>query len=433
MPYAVEAEGMDDPLSRVVFWLAGQGGAHTLYQPSSFKTPLIELERTPEVVAVSGIARESRGEVKTLPGIPQTNLSQTAVLDRRESPGTPQKLTVHDAVSGYLDRIAKVFSAEAKSRLPFLPNKCGQWFKIGRCENGHRVAVPANCRKPYCPICRDIEWQKKIASQFSNAQQLLPAALITIRPPNDCQVFEMNRYARRRLTSEVIKALKSLGYRRGILYIHLFGKDKTRYAYHLHVLVDGGWLKLEVMEELCRKIRRMIYPRSWLRKWGDKLAVNYSYKQTQAEVYQALDYCSRPTFTQYAGNEWLADSIRGEHLVRQWGKWDEEPKWHLDDTGKKLQSLVAIEKGACPICGKPIKWDKGIAHRSSVENEENIEIGSGYLLLPTERAPPEGRLDFTNLTELDDDDDRKHPNEIRKEIARHRELISRRQDCESYS
>jgi hypothetical protein len=403
---------------------------HILYQPSSFKTPLIELERTGEDLAVSGISGEVSGERENFPDIPKTNLSQTAVLDRRESPGTPQKLTVHDAVSGYLDCIAKVENAEAKSCPPFLPNKCGQWFKIGRCENGHRIAVPANCRKPYCGICGLIEWHKKIAALLPKAQQLLPAALITIRPPNDCQVFEMNRYARRRFIKAVIHALKSLGYRRGIIFEHLFGDDKTRYAFHLHVLVDGGWLEPEELDDLCRKIRRMIYPRWVLRKWGDKLAVNYSYKQEQAQVYQALNYCTRPTFTQLEGNEWLADSIRGEHLVRQWGKWDEEPKWHLDDTGKKLQSLVAIEKGACPICGKPIKWDKGIAHRSSVENEENIEIGSGYLLLPTERPPPEGRLDLSNLTELADDDDRKHPNEIRKEIDRHRELLSRREDCD---
>jgi hypothetical protein len=174
----------------------------------------------------------------------------------------------------------------------------------------------------------------------------------------------------------------------------------------------------------------MIYPRWVIRKWGDKLAVNYHYKQEQAQVYQALDYCSRPTFTQLEGNEWLADSIRGERLVRRWGKWDEAPKWHLDDTAKKLQSLVAIEKGKCPICGKPIKWDKGITPLALVSTEGGTEIAQGYLILPTERAPPEGRLDLSNLTELDDDDDRKHPNHIRKEIDRHRELLSRREDCD---
>ncbi|GAI67888.1 unnamed protein product [marine sediment metagenome] len=156
--------------------------------------------------------------------------------------------------------------------------------------------------------------------------------------------------------------------------------------------------------------------------------VNYRFKPTQAEVYQALDYCSRPTFTQLEGNEWLAKSIEGERKFRVWGKWDEAPKWHLDESEKKVHSLVALQKGKCPVCGEPIKWDKGLAHRASVQNESNTEIAPGYLLLPPERAPPEGRLDFTNLTELDDDDYRKHPNEIRRDIERRRELLSRRQD-----
>jgi hypothetical protein len=174
----------------------------------------------------------------------------------------------------------------------------------------------------------------------------------------------------------------------------------------------------------------MIYPEWVVKRWGDKLAVNYSYKQEQAQVYQALDYCSRPTFTQLEGNERLADSIKRERKVRTWGKWDEEPKWHLDESEKKVHSLVALEKGKCPVCGEPIKWDKGVAPKVLLDLEDSTEIAAGYLLLPMERAPPEGRLDFTNLTELPDGDSRKHPNHIRKEIDRHRELISRRRDRE---
>jgi predicted RNA-binding Zn-ribbon protein involved in translation (DUF1610 family) len=397
---------------------------------SLFKTPLSRAERTPEVAAVSGVYREGRGELMTLPGIPRTNLSQASTAVLTETPGTPQKLTIHDAIRYYLDCIAQVATPEANLATKLFSPKCGQWFKIGRCKNGHRIAVQSNCRKPYCGICSDIEWHKTIARLYPKAQQLLPAALITIRPPNELQVFVMNRCARRRFTSAVIKALKSLGFPRGIIFVHFFGKDKTRYAFHLHVLVDGGWLEPGELDDLCRKLRRMIYPEWVVKRWGDKLAVNYSYKQEQAQVYQALDYCSRPTFTQLEGNERLADSIKRERKVRTWGKWDEEPKWHLDESEKKVHSLVALEKGKCPVCGEPIKWDKGVAPKVLLDLEDSTEIAAGYLLLPMERAPPEGRLDFTNLTELPDGDSRKHPNHIRKEIDRHRELISRRRDRE---
>jgi hypothetical protein len=399
-------------------------------QRSFYAHPLSRAERTGEDLAVSGVYRESRGEVKTLPGIPQTNLSQDLWRTIVKAPDTG-KITIDQALNSYyLDCIAQVATAGTNlDSIPFAP-KCGQWFKIGRCKNRHRIAVPSNCRKPYCGICGLIEWHKTIARLYPKAQQLLPAALLGIRPPNDCQVFVMTRYARRRFIKAVIHALKSLGYRRGIIFEHLFGDDKTRYAFHLHILLDGDWLEPEELDDLCRKLRRMIYPESVVKRWGDKLDINYRYKPTQAQVYQALDYCSRPTFTQFKGNEWLADSIRGERKVRSWGKWDEEPKWHLDESEKKVHSLVALEKGKCPVCGEPIKWGKGVVPKALIDLEGSTEIAPGYLLLPMERAPPLIPLDLSNLTELDDDDYHKHPNHIRKEIDRHRELISRRQDYE---
>ena len=406
------------------------GSSHCETGYTAFNTPLSRAERTGEVPAVSGVDRESRGEVKTLPGIPQTNLTQASTAVLTETPGTPQKLTIHDAVEGYLDCIAKVASSEAKTDTKLFSGNCGRWVKIGQCENGHRFAVKLNCRKPYCELCGDIEHHKRIASLLPEVQQLLPAALLTIRPPNELQLFEMNRHHRRRFIKAVSHALKSLGYRRGIIFIHLFGDDKTRYAFHLHVLVDGGWIEPEELNELCRKLRRMIYPAWVIKRWGDKLAINYHYKPTQGQIYQSLEYCSRPTFTQLEGNEWLADGIRGEHLVRRWGRWDEEPKWHLDDTGKKLATLVTLEKGICPLCGKPIKWDRGVTPFAQVSAEGGVEITTGYYALPSIRPPPLPPLDLSNLTELDDDDPRKQRNLVRREIDRRLELISRREDCE---
>ncbi|MBA7543579.1 hypothetical protein ES705_35910 [subsurface metagenome] len=243
----------------------------------------------------------------------------------------------------------------------------------------------------------------------------------------------MNRYARRRFIKTLIKALKSLGFPRGIIFEHLFGDDKTRYAFHLHVLVDGGWLELEQLNDLTRKLRRMIYPVSWLRKWGDSLIVNYEYLQEWGQVYHALKYCSRPTFTQLAGNEWLADSIRGERKVRTWGRWDEAPKWHLDESDKKLQSLDSLEKGNCPICGEPIKWGKGVVPKALLDFEGSTEIAPGYILLQMERAPPLPPLDLSNLTELPDGDHRKHPNAVRRSIERARERVSFQSDYEENS
>ena len=400
---------------------------------SFYGQPLNRAERTPEAVAVSGIDRGRPGEGETSPGIPQTNLnlSSTAVLTETISP--PSEGIEQDDQKYYLDCIAKVETPEAKLNLPFPSKKCGRWVKMGQCENGHRFAVKINCRKPYCPICGDIEHHKKIARLLPAVQQLLPAGYLVIRPPNELQVFEINRHSRRRFIKTVIKALKSLGYRRGIIIIHLFGDDPTRYAFHLNILVDGGWLEPEQLDDLKRKLRRLIYPRSVIRKWGDKLDIFYEYLKEQGQVYHTLEYCTRPTFTQFEGNEKLAESIRGEHTIRRWGKWDEEPKWQLAESDRKLQSLVSLEQGKCPFCGKPIKWDKRITPFARVLAEGGVEITTGYYALPSIRPPPLPPLDLSSLIELPDGDYRKHPNAVRRLIERARERASFHSDYESYS
>ncbi len=381
---------------------------------------------------MSGYTGQARARVKSCPGIPRTNLKPSPSTALAERAGTPSKPTDQDLFPYYLDCVAKVALSATKLDSIAFSRKCGQWAKIGQCENGHRFAVPIYCRKPYCPICWEIEWHKKIARLYPKAQQLLPAALVTIRSPNEIQVFFHNRRGRRRFIKLVIKALKSLGYRRGIIFIHFFGDDPTRYAFHLHVLVDGDWLEPEELDELCRKLRRLIYPESVLKRWGDSLIVNYRYKPTRGQVYQALEYCTRPTFTQFDDNEWLADSIRGEHTIRRWGKWDEPPKWHLDESPRKLQSLVTLEQGKCPICGKPIVWDKPVIPSAFIDFEGGTEITTGYYILPPIREPPSIPVTPPNLTELPDGDDRKRSNLVKRHGERVADILSQLDDYESY-
>ncbi|GAI59892.1 unnamed protein product [marine sediment metagenome] len=172
----------------------------------------------------------------------------------------------------------------------------------------------------------------------------------------------------------------------------------------------------------------MIYSEAAVKRWGDKLDIFYEYKKNRAMAYQALDYFSRPTFKQFDGNEQLAGSIKGEHLIRTWGRWNEAPKWHLDESDKKLQSLVTLEKGKCPECGCPIHWDKGVTPLPLALGQGGVEITAGYYRLEDERAPPVPGFDFSNLIELQAGDFRKHPNAVRRSIDRARNIVSFRTD-----
>ncbi|GAJ07572.1 unnamed protein product, partial [marine sediment metagenome] len=124
------------------------------------------------------------------------------------------------------------------------------------------------------------------------------------------------------------------------------------------------------------------------------------------------------------------DALKGFHNGCFAGFWNDAPKWKLTGTDKKFNALLNVTKGFHPVSGKPIVWEKTTYPWVLLSIENHVDIGGWWYLFPNERAPPEGRLDLTNLIELPDDDDRKHPNEIQREIARHRELLSRREDYE---
>ena len=400
---------------------------------SIYGSPLSRAERTPEVVAVSGVYRGRPGGEESSPGIPQTNLTRTAtaVLDRPL--GTPQKPTEKDDLLGYLDCIDKGIFGEAKSCLPPSVKKCGQWSAVGQCENGHRFRKILYCGKPYHADCRDIIHRRKIARCLSKVQQFEAMGYWVIRPPWELMPLLRSKKSRAWFTTRCWKALEAVGYRRGGCFKHDFGEKSTKYAFHFNALVDGEYLEPEVLDDLCRKLRRLIYPRSVIRKWGDKLAVHYSYKKTRAEMMQALSYCTKPTFKDIDWDRQLADALNGERYSVWWGRWDESPKWQLDESAKKLQSLVSLEKGICPKCGRPVIWDKHPLPSLLIDLESPVDIGNGYGILSTIRPPPAGRRQPTNLIELPDGDYRKHPNAVRRSIDRARELISRREGYESYS
>ncbi|MBA7539635.1 hypothetical protein ES705_31915 [subsurface metagenome] len=326
--------------------------------------------------------------MKASPGNPETNFVAAPIAVIDGDLFTPKKPAVGDFLPPYLDVVDQRSTLGTDLGSNGLDEKCGQWALYGECQNGHRFAVQLFCGKPWHEACREIMHRRKIARLLPKVQQLLPAGHWVIRPPNELQVWFLSRRGRRLLIKRVIKALKSLGYRRGLVFIHYFGDDPTRFAFHLDVLVDGGFLEPEVLEELKAKLRRLIYNPAAIKRWGDTLAVNYHYKPTWGQVYSALEYCTRPTFTQLEGNERAADSIRGERTIRRWGRWDEEPKWQLGESEKKLQSLVSLEKGECPVCGKPIIWNKNPIPFDLVRSQGGVEITTGYYSLPPTRSPP---------------------------------------------
>ena len=381
-------------------------------------------------LTVPGYTGAIGGESSPIPSRGEL-LFTTAILT--ETIGTPQKPTDQDDPQYYLEHIDKPQNDEAKSLVPSNPKKCGQWSSFGQCLNGHRFRKTLYCGKQWCELCRDIIHRRKTARCLPRAQQFETMGYWVVRPPWELMPLLRTKSQRSLFVKKVKDSLRAIGYSRGLTFIHDFGEKSTRYAFHLNILVDGGYLPPGTLDEQKRKLRRMIYPRSVIRKWGDKLDIFYEYRQTPAEMMHTLKYCTKATFEHIEWDEPLAGNLYGARYSSWWGKWDESPKWQLDDSDKRLEALVSLEQGKCPICDSPISWSNHPLPSLLLDWETIVDLGNGYGILPAIRPPPVIPLRPTNLIELPDGDYRKHPNQVRRLIERARERISFLQDCDSCS
>ncbi|GAH94119.1 unnamed protein product [marine sediment metagenome] len=189
---------------------------------------------------------------------------------------------------------------------------------------------------------------------------------------------------------KVKKAFAAVGYARGLTFIHDFGERSTKYAFHLNVLVDGEYIEDERLDSLKRKLRRLIYSKRVVERWGDKLDINYHYRRSRAEIIHTLKYCTKATFLDLEWDETLAAALYRARYASWWGNWKQEPKWQLAASDKKTAALVMLEQGLHPVSGKPVKWNKRPIPSILVLMENPVPLGNGYYLLPKirPRSPP---------------------------------------------
>ena len=219
-------------------------------------------------------------------------------------------------------------------------------------------------------------------------QQIEAMGKIIVRPPDELQPLLRTKRQRAAFTKRVVDGVMLVGYARLLWFKHDFGEKSTKYAFHLEIIVDGGRLEGEVLAERQRQLRRLIYPRWVIRRWGDTLDIWYHYYQTPAEMVFALRYATHPTFTNIEWDIPLAYSLHGERYSGYRGNWKQPVKWQLTKHDRHLESLVSLEKGECPTCGKPMKWNKHPIPFALVQSQRGVEIAPGYYALPPTRSPP---------------------------------------------
>ncbi|MBA7585973.1 hypothetical protein ES708_27968 [subsurface metagenome] len=336
-------------------------------------------------LTVPGYTGAKGSDCSPAPSGGELHSAAITVLDR---PETPSEQTFTTEITHYLEPVAKPQKPHRKIDTKLFIKKCGLYAKIGHDEDGNRVAKRVDCGRQWCTLCREATQNRRLARLLPRAMQMMPLQYWVIRPHDEYQPLLRSRIARTRFILRIKKAFKAVGYERGLTFIHYKGAKSPKYAFHLNVLVDGGFMEPETLSLLKQKLRRLIYPQWVINQWGDKLNIWDSYKDTRIKVLHTLKYCTKATFLDWRWSPQLAESTYCERMVSWWGNWKQDPKWQLPKSERRLKALASLEQKVHPYSGKPITWSKRLVPLVLVLAENPTEVGSGYYFLPRIREPP---------------------------------------------
>ena len=285
---------------------------------------------------------------------------------------------------------------------------CGQYAKVGRCENGHQYIKVIYCGKEWCGNCRQIAHNRRIARWLPKAMTMKAFGYFIFTIPMELREFykdkkhlsELRSYLRRRL-KQIYPDIKAL------CRWHWFGDNPYIYHPHLNIMVSSfEKLSKEELEKIKHDYKKALERFTGI-KLDKKIDVYYHYysvegfrkeyeqkhkkltDQEALELYKKalwhkLKYITRATFTVY--NKELAEKLKNYRNSSVWGRFPELSYEEVEELAKQReahanvsQDLILLESGHCPICGGKIRWLKGLYPGSLSSYGE--EVGAGYYRL----------------------------------------------------
>ncbi|MBA7577175.1 hypothetical protein ES708_19021 [subsurface metagenome] len=350
--------------------------------------PLSRAERTPEVVAVSGICGESGESLKTLPDFPVTNfvVAPIAVVDGDAD--TPKKPTIGDFLPHYVHCEATSPSTLKTQAQKAVGQMCGSLALVGVTESGKRIAKRICCGREWCEECREQAHNRRIARILKRLLQICPMTYIVVTFPVEVRPLMRSKATLALLGKRLRGLLRKRGYQKVYTRWHFFGDTPGVYHPHLNVLCDGGGMSPKQLADEKDAIRHKLLPRSMAKLIDKDLVVHYAYSQDEKRMMHWTKYVTKATFLEREWDDQLASMLYGFHNGCFAGTWGDAPKWKLTGTDKKFNALARLGEGRHPESGEPVVWDKKPLPWALVLIDSPIHLGAWWYSLPPTRPPP---------------------------------------------
>ena len=264
------------------------------------------------------------------------------------------------------------------------PGQCGYWARVCECDYGHAFAKELKCGREWCPTCGQ-DWsdvhKQRFARWLPKAQTYQVMGLLVITIPPSIRFRFRSKSELRRFRRGVVRALKRMGYNRGLTRFHWFGdRHPGVFHPHLNILIERGRIPPRELKRLKLMAERHV---------GMPCVVHYSYTRSPKKMVHWLKYITRATFTDYTWDEDMADELYRFNNCHSWGKWDGlTPRWVLPKSMAKLDGLRRLEMGLCPICGCNLHWYGGLDKTSDLSRLGFKPYVAGWWFKDIPRSPP---------------------------------------------
>ena len=229
--------------------------------------------------------------------------------------------------------------------------ECGRWAFQKDCPGcGQSFARQLLCGCEWCPECGK-KWspvhRQRFVRWLPKAQTVkqMGYLTVTVTPElrEDFRCIDRVRKFRRGVT----RALKRLGFERGLTRWHWFGEQPGIFHPHLNILVPRGYLPRPELTEVKRAVARQLGIPDYR-----SVVVHYQFTRNPGKMVHMLKYLTRATFRKYDWAPSFANQLHGFNNCHNWGVWKELPKqWELEREEKVLVARDMFGFGLCPCCG----------------------------------------------------------------------------------
>ena len=203
------------------------------------------------------------------------------------------------------------------------------------------------CNKEHCTTCgRDysLSHNRRIASALKYAQHIKCMTYIVITTPLKLRYILITKKRLQEFRRHWVRKLKDLGYENGIVRYHWAGDDGQTWAPHLNILVEGAFMRPELLNKLKTDYKKWLWSKYKIALSDVPVIHHCGYSTDVGKKSHWLAYVTRATWKN-EDNLFVNNLIKGFRNNIKWGVWD--------FTGKEKDT---IQNSIDPATGEKIIW-----------------------------------------------------------------------------